>query len=388
MRVITECPELKSLFIYLTHDCNQRCGHCWINARPNGLHSNVMPSCTDYFRLIDSALPLGLKSLKLTGGEPLLSDKLEQVLEYSTGQNLSIAIETNAMLVDSRWIELFRRFAVEVSVSLDGASPEVHDASRGVKGAFQLTWKAIEEMAGAHIPLVIICAVSRRNVAEIPKILERLRSVGERGQLCLKINPIIPVGRAENLGPRGQILSPEELLSLASYVTEELVPVYTQHQIGIALQLEMPFFDIRGLARGDGRIGASHCGFAQLLSVLADGSISFCGVGYAEPGYTMGNITEQYDLADIWHNHPVLKRARMILQNGLEGVCRECLFQPVCRGGCRALALECSKSLSAAPLWCQSLFDAGLFPKHLLRNWTEHGDARPEQEPARVLTSA
>lgn len=359
---------LRSIYIYLTNECNQSCPHCWINPTREGRYEREPPELEDYYRFIDAALPLGLTYVKLTGGEPLLRRETYPLIEYARGTGVCVGLETNAMLVGRREAEFLRRHEVNVSVSLDGGSPAAHDRRRGLTGAFERTLRALELLTAAGVPLTVTAAVSRSNLSELPEILDLLRQLPRRARLDLKINPIVPVGRAQKLASRGDTLPPHELQELVQWVGDELIPRYCRQGIGIVLQLELAFFPIDSLARGMGSIGVGHCGFLNLISVLADGGITFCGIGYAVPELTMGDIRNPYDLPALWREHPVLCDVRHKVHHALEGVCRDCLFRPTCLGGCRAAALATSGSVAASPPWCQSLYDAGLFPASRLRD--------------------
>src|SRR6266545_4580290 len=365
--VETPVPPLRSIYFYLTDECNQRCVHCWINPAPEGRSQTQRPRLDDYCRLIDAAVPLGLKLVKLTGGEPLLREETFPIIRHVSQVGAQTLIETNAMLVGPREAELFREHRVSVGVSLDGSEPAIHDRRRGLPGAFERTWRALELMSGLGIPLTVVAAISRSNRDEIPKILHRLRNLDKKASLQLKINPIVALGRARKLAKNGDMLSPEELQELVRQVCAELIPWAKKQGIGIVLQLELAFFPIDSLMQGAGKAGVCHCGFLNLLSVLADGSLTFCGIGYEAPELTMGNIRGDYDLATLWNGHPTLQEVRSTVHHALEGVCGDCLFHPICLGGCRASALATGGSLAASPPHCQALYDAGLFPVSRLR---------------------
>jgi len=363
----TAHPPLRSIYVYLTNECNQRCPHCWINPALEGRYEAEPPALGDYYRFIDRALPLGLDYVKLTGGEPSLRRETWPLIEYASTAGLIVGLETNAMLLGQREVEFLRRHRVQVSVSLDGSTAPSHDRRRGLTGAFERTLRALHLLSEAEIPMTITAAVSRSNIGELPHILGLLQQVKGRAALDLKINPIVPVGRAEKMGRRGETLEPHELMELVLMVGERLVPEARPHGIDVLLQLELAYFPIENLARGLGTAGVGHCGFLNLISVLADGSITFCGIGYAEPELTMGNIRGDYDLPGLWREHPLLTRVRDQVHHSLEGVCGQCLFHSLCLGGCRAAALAVHGSVAASPPWCQALYDAGLFPTTRLR---------------------
>jgi SynChlorMet cassette radical SAM/SPASM protein ScmF len=360
-------PPLRSVYLYLTNECNQHCIHCWINPALEGRSRGEKPALDNYRRFLDAAVHLGANFVKITGGEPLLREETFPLIEHVSRAGARAAVETNAMLVGHREAAAFQKHRVSVSVSLDGATAAVHDRRRGLPGAFERTWRAVKLMTSLKIPLTIVTAVSRSNRDEIRKVLELLRSLASEAPLILKINPIVALGRARALARQGDTLGPGELLDLVNEVCNDLRPWYQEHGIEIVLQLELAFFPIDSLLQGAGQAGVYHCGFLNLLSILADGSITFCGIGYEAPQLTMGNIRGDYDLPSLWSEHPILRQVRFNVRHALEGVCGDCLLQGVCLGGCRASALAMGGSLTASPPLCQSLYDAGLFAASRLR---------------------
>jgi SynChlorMet cassette radical SAM/SPASM protein ScmF len=350
------------MYIYVTDECDQRCPHCWIRPVREGHSSLTSPRLDQYFEFIDAARPMGLRYVKVTGGEPLLRRETFAIVEHSAQAGISSTIESNAMLVGEEQACFFRDHKVHIGVSLDGASPEVHDRRRGLIGAFERTMRAIRLMAATGVPLTVTCAVSRSNLGEIEKILELLSRVESRARIVFKINPIVPIGRARSMKRRGETLEPHELLHLAETVYEKLLPRFEPQGLKIMLQLEAAFFSVEGILNGLGKAGTRNCGFLSLISVLADGSITFCGIGYAQRHLVMGSIREEYDLPKLWNAHPLLTEVRRRVRHGLKGICGHCLFHPVCLGGCRASAVAVGGSLASSPPWCQALYEAGWFP--------------------------
>ncbi|MCR9129802.1 MAG: radical SAM protein [Alphaproteobacteria bacterium] len=74
-------------------------------------------------------------TIALHGGEPLLMKRarfralLESLTQACRTIRLDLTVQTNAMLIDDDWIELFGVFGVRVGVSLDGP-PEANDRAR------------------------------------------------------------------------------------------------------------------------------------------------------------------------------------------------------------------------------------------------------------------
>ena len=71
---VPECGYfLGSIYFYLTEGCNLKCRHCWI-APKYQTEDAIWPSVDfELFKdIIRQGKELGLSSIKLTGGEPLI----------------------------------------------------------------------------------------------------------------------------------------------------------------------------------------------------------------------------------------------------------------------------------------------------------------------------
>jgi len=143
---------LSTLYFYLTPECNLACRHCWISPKYKnaGVAGEYLP--LDLFlSIIEQAAPLGLTTVKLTGGEPLLHPQFDEILEYMRKSDYRLTIETNGTLINGENAALIascnRSF---VSVSLDGIDPETHEWVRGVPGCFDASCRAVEVLGGGR----------------------------------------------------------------------------------------------------------------------------------------------------------------------------------------------------------------------------------------------
>lgn len=138
--------KLRALEVILkiTERCNLDCDYCYFfNAGDDSYkrHSAFISSATvtllvQRLKQFSNAYELQEIAIHLHGGEPLLMPKakFDRICEEIRSQlgsvvDLSLTIQTNGMLIDLEWIEIFNRHRVQVGVSLDGA--RVHnDAHR------------------------------------------------------------------------------------------------------------------------------------------------------------------------------------------------------------------------------------------------------------------
>jgi MoaA/NifB/PqqE/SkfB family radical SAM enzyme len=123
------------LIILLTNRCPLSCRGCsspeW--ARTN--HNRELP-LDDWIAVVEQARELGARRLLISGGEPLLRarDALALV-ESASSSGMRTALMTSGHGLDPALLgELHAAGLNEISTSLDGATPAVHDAWRGADG--------------------------------------------------------------------------------------------------------------------------------------------------------------------------------------------------------------------------------------------------------------
>jgi SynChlorMet cassette radical SAM/SPASM protein ScmF len=275
-------------------------------------------------------------------------------------EGLNVDIETNGTLIDHPKAEALRRHEVRnVSVSLDGFHPGTHDRIRGVEGAFGMTLQGLSHLLAHGLNIQVIMSLSMENRDEIEDLA---RMVQEMGVQSMKINPVLPIGRGRMMHGLNRALNVEELIALAGWIRKTLQP-----EIGMPVYFCLPaaFQPFEDIIRG----GQAECAILNILGIVENGDISFCGIENVEKDLVMGNIKRDR-LEDIWFNHPILEDMRASIPERLEGICSQCFFKKRCLGTCRACAYHLEKSLTAPYWFCQEAFDQGLFPetRYLARN--------------------
>jgi SynChlorMet cassette radical SAM/SPASM protein ScmF len=346
------CFPLTSLYLYLTDHCNLRCLHCWISPRYSEKKRDGIPLDT-LKRTILEAKSLGLQDVKLTGGEPLLYEGILELLAFLRAEDLNINVETNGTLIDRGVAQCFQACnTTQVSVSLDGASADVHDDIRGVKGSFALACEGLRQLSDLGLNSQIIMTLQRKNKEDIPKMVELAKELGARS---LKINHLVPCGRGKEAFERRQNLTPEELLCLY----QEEGAQWPRADNGLKIVFDMPrafasLEEIKGT-------GLCRCNILNIMGILANGDMSLCGIGQTVEALRMGNICQD-SISELWHQSPILNDLRLSLPRELKGICGQCIFKFQCLGGCRANAYALDQDLCAPYFLCQQLYEGGLFP--------------------------
>ncbi len=347
-------PPLNTYYIYLTGGCNLACRHCWI--APTFEASGGTGQCLDYWLYeiaIAEGLPLGLKSIKFTGGEPLLHPDFVQMVEHATEQGLNTVLETNGTLITPTLAHHLKEITSLgfISVSLDGATSSSHDYMRNVPGSFERAQQGILDLIDAGYRPQVIMSLFPGNVDEMETLVRWAEKIG-----CgsVKFNLLQPSGRGEQMKERGEWLNIEQLVQLGQWVEKDL-----QQSVSIPVSYSWPmaFHGISRLLRNRGEI----CNIEHILGILATGHLAMCGIGTQEKELVFGQLGQE-TVRDVWINNLALRKIRDTIKLPLDGVCSHCVHQKLCKGNCLAQNYYASKRLTA-PFWfCQMAEESGLFP--------------------------
>jgi SynChlorMet cassette radical SAM/SPASM protein ScmF len=354
-------PPIQALYVNLTDRCNLRCRHCWLCAEKPAPSehgagtkggSGSPLSLAVMKEVICQAKPLGLQAVKLTGGEPFLRTDILNFIALFKEEGLNVDIETNGTLIDGSTARSLQQLGVRgVSVSLDSSNSAGHDRFRGVRGAFASARKGIRHLVEERVPTQIIMSLCRENARQVEPLAGLSADLGVR---LLKINPVLPVGRGHDMYGSQETLSVEELVKSFRWVREDLQP---KTPIPIHFSLPVAFQPIREMMAGK----CPECAVLNILGIVENGDISFCGIQRVAQDLVMGNVRRDR-LEDIWFHHPLLKKMREAIPERLEGICGQCLLKRICLGSCLACTYYLEKRFTAPYWFCQEAFEKGLFP--------------------------
>ncbi len=180
-------------YMQLVRHCNQYCRICSNPETPYVLDLDTAK------REIDDFVARGYAGVILTGGEPSLSEIVEDVVGYAVEQGLSVRMITNGSRIADA--ELAKRYfdagLRHYHVSLYSSRAEVHDQITCVKGSFGLARKALDNLGalGATVNLnTVINLTNCDHLHEIAAmIVEQMPFVSH-----IVINNLDPsMGRAE-----------------------------------------------------------------------------------------------------------------------------------------------------------------------------------------------
>ncbi len=177
---------MRDLRISVMDRCNFRCPYCMpketFHERYRFLRSAERLTFEEISRLARLAVGLGVRKLRLTGGEPLLRTGLaDLVAELSAIEGVEdLALTTNGVLLAQHASELKAAGLQRVTVSLDSLDETVFARMSGGFGGLAQVLEGIEAALAAGLDPVKVNAVVQRGVNDhtVLPLLERFRGTG------------------------------------------------------------------------------------------------------------------------------------------------------------------------------------------------------------------
>jgi MoaA/NifB/PqqE/SkfB family radical SAM enzyme len=172
--------KLVHLNLQLLYDCNFRCGICdfW---KPPYLDRPRLS--LEQVRVVGEKLrALGPHVISIGGGEPFMHPELLGIAEALAPDHFLVMITNGWFVTREKAAALWRTGVYEVSVSVDYADPEKHDAQRATRGAHA---RALEALRLLHETRVhpqqrvnMISVVMDDNVEDIERLVELSARMG------------------------------------------------------------------------------------------------------------------------------------------------------------------------------------------------------------------
>jgi cyclic pyranopterin phosphate synthase len=177
---------MRDLRISVMDRCNFRCPYCMpretFHEQYRFLGSQERLSFAEIVRLARLFVQLGVRKLRLTGGEPLLRANLPDLIGDLTAIAgvEDVALTTNGVLLARYAAELKAAGLQRVTVSLDSLDPQVFGRLSGGFGGVEQVLEGIEHARRAELTPIKINAVVQRGVNDhtVLDLLEHFRGTG------------------------------------------------------------------------------------------------------------------------------------------------------------------------------------------------------------------
>jgi radical SAM protein with 4Fe4S-binding SPASM domain len=319
----------------LTLNCNIRCLHCYNLDRdvPGGAchdrtgAEDTRPdlSLDEIIGLLPDLRDAGCLFLTLSGGEVLTYPHLYAVLDRARELNFAVQLLTNGTMLQPGVAARLASYPnlLGVSVSLYGATADVHDGITQMRGSFRRTWDGAQRLRAAGITVRLKFIVMAPNAHQVA---EMRAQADERGFAYLVDVTITP----RHDGTRGSLdmrVSDQQLADLYRGPLHDLLP-----------SGKLPVTEERfpcNCARGN-------------CAISVKGDVHPC----VSVPWAAGNVRAQR-FADIWQGSPVFQKIRGLRIADYEA-CAPCPDKPYCSRN-RGAAFNYSGSYTGTdPFVCRS----------------------------------
>jgi AdoMet-dependent heme synthase len=290
--------------------------------------------CTEEARkLIDEVAELCPPMFVMTGADSLKRADIYELVRYAAMRGLHpfLAVSATPLLTPDALAELKHAGLSRLILSLEAATPELHDLVCGVHGSFARTMDAIQWAEHWKLPYQITTHLSERNLHELENLAALLKTMRIK-----QWNVSFPVASRpdefEEMPSAGQFEGAfARLYTLAQKVPFKIKTSEAPHYRRYVLQQQVRERAVAGQRFQQGIPG--------IMPVNEDRGmlfISHTGEVYPCPGLRVsaGNV-RVFNLAEIYRSSQVFTLLRD--HANLTGKCGECAFKGVC-GGSRARA--------------------------------------------------
>lgn len=261
-----------SLRVSVTDRCNIRCFYCMPLENVSFLPRTELLSFEEIERFVSVATELGIRKIRLTGGEPLVRQQLDRLIAALRRNPMiqDLALTTNGLLLGEQAEALFAAGLQRLNVSLDSLRPEIFRQISRRDGLPQvLSGIAAAQRAGFRN--IRINAVSLAGITE-PDIVPLAQFCREQ-QLELRFIEFMPLDADHGWSPQ-QVLTGARVRAMIESTIGALSPASRPDPSQPAVD-----YDYRD---GGGRVGFINpvsepfCGDCNRMRITAEGKIRNC----------------------------------------------------------------------------------------------------------------
>lgn len=328
--------KINSCVWELTLKCNIHCLHCGSSANDK-VRKNELTT-EEAMEVIEQLAELGCETVVLSGGEPFLRKDWAALALRMVDLGIHVSFISNGYAFNDDILDVLKVIKpVGAGFSLDGGCKETHDYIRGKKGVFDNCVKALNKCSKAGFYTSAVTSVHKKNLPELEQILEILI---ENGVRAWQLQTATPQGRM----PKELAINEDEYYSLCKFIAEKKIEY--KNIIDVCESDCIGYFGTLGKTLNYGWHGC-QAGM-RVIGIESDGTVKGCLSIHHGKEYEEGNVRER-SLIDIWNDKNGFKYNRRFNPDNLQGICKECKYGPICRGGCSLQAKSYTGSEFGSP---------------------------------------
>lgn len=271
---------MRDLRISVTDRCNFRCRYCMprelFGAGHTFLPREELLSYEEITRLVRIVAELGVRKIRLTGGEPLLRPELERLIGMIAEVEgiEDIALTTNASLLTSKATTLRAAGLSRVTVSLDSLDPERFAAISDTPIPLSRVLEGMAAAEDAGLGPVKVNTVVKRGLNDVDDILD-LAAFGREHCRIVRYIEYMDVGTTNGWRLDEVVPAPEIVQRIHdSWPVEAIQPAYSGE-----VAERFRYVDGRGEVAVIGSVTQPFCRTCTRARLSAQGELFTCLFG-------------------------------------------------------------------------------------------------------------
>jgi sulfatase maturation enzyme AslB (radical SAM superfamily) len=170
---------LNKIAIITTMRCDLNCQHCLRGypKKPTDFPLELLG------KLLSQAIPFGAHHIGLTGGEPCLHPEFESIVDKIVAHGYSWHFVSNGQRT-APYLPIMKKYNAKLShlsLSVDGANAETHDAIRQHKGAFNKVIASLKQYIDLGYKVRISSILNQKNKREVESLIQLAQELGACG---------------------------------------------------------------------------------------------------------------------------------------------------------------------------------------------------------------
>lgn len=339
--------KIKNAVWEITLSCNISCLHCGSNADINQRPQELTTG--EALHLIEQLADLGCERIVLSGGEPFMRKDWPALAQRIINLGMKCNMISNGFIVNEDIIDILKASGINyLGFSMDGATAKTHDFIRGKEGVFDHLMWVIEKLKKEGFTVAIVSTIHKGNIHELE---EMKKVILDKGVDHWQIQTANIRGRM----PKEWAINDKDFYSVAKFIADNRNRY--KHFVNIIEADCMGYFSKLTPFMGIKKWNGCNAGM-NTIGIESDGTIKGCLSMQADI-YREGNIREK-SLKEIWENPDGFAYNRRFDLSLLGGICAECKYGAVCRGGCSEKAMTYTGQLHAQPFCLYDMEKKGL----------------------------
>ena len=297
----------KSIYIYLTNNCNERCKHCYMYA--GDIEVEELP-LEVWKEVLYRYKACGGQGVTFTGGEVTVYNGFEDLIKYAHELGFNVTVLTNGILWDNESINSCAPYIDEVQISIDGYDKDSYYSVRQFDG-FDKAISSLITFSKSGIRTSMAVTPLYDNINGFVKNFESFakKIIEDYPEIYIRFNLELLNGREIKKNQERN----DQYRRVVRGLVERLYPDY--------------YFETFPL-NYDGHTIRKNCGFGE-IAIAANGDVFWCN--------RIHELTSRLNVRTSSFEEILEESEKIKLTTDVDHSypCSKCDIKYICGGGCR-----------------------------------------------------